>query len=115
DVEFGADGTTVIATLFRDNQVANGGGIYVSHDRGGTWTRPATGIVPTAQFLTRTSAYGISRDPETPGLWYVGTDFGVAISTDDGNTWTHKKLEPTSPPMVQAVLAFPQGQVLALA
>ena len=39
----------------------------------------------------------------------------MAISTDDGATWTHKTLETTSPPMVQATLAFPQGPVLALA
>ena len=57
----------------------------------------------------------ISRSPDQTGLWYVGTDFGVAISTDDGATWTHKTLETTSPPMVQATLAFPQGPVLALA
>jgi len=115
DVEFGADGTTVVATVFRDNQVANGGGIYVSRDRGGTWSRPATGVVPPTPSITRTSAYGVSRAPDETGLWYAGTDFGVAISTDDGATWTHKTLETTSPPMVQAVLAFPQGQVLALA
>lgn len=115
DVEFGTDGTTVVATVFRDNQVANGGGIYVSRDRGGSWTRPATGVVPPAPFITRTSAYGISRAPDESGLWYVGTDFGVAISTDNGATWTHKALEPVSPPMVQAVLGFPGGQVLALA
>lgn len=115
DVEFGADGTTVVATVFRDNQVTNGGGIYVSHDKGGTWTRPPTGIVPAAPFIPRTSAYGVSQAPDVPGLWYVGTDFGVAISTDNGNTWTHKKLETTSPPMVQATLGFPGGQVLALA
>lgn len=115
DVEFGADGATVIATVFRDNQVANGGGIYVSRDRGGTWSRPPTGVVPQAGPITRTSAYGISRSPDQTGLWYVGTDLGVAISTDDGATWTHKSLEAASPRMVQAVLAFPQGQVLALA
>jgi hypothetical protein len=114
DVEFGADGTTVIATVFRDNQVANGGGIYVSHDRGGTWSRPATGVVPATPSITRTSAYGISRAPDDDRLWYVGTDSGVAISTDKGDTWTHKALEPTFPPMVQAVLGFPRGQVLAL-
>lgn len=114
DVEFGADGTTVIATVFRDNQVANGGGIYVSRDRGGSWSRPATGVVPSAPGVLRTSAYGISRSPDQAGLWYVGTDFGVAISADDGATWTHKALEPPSQQMVQAVLAFPQGQVLAL-
>jgi hypothetical protein len=116
DVEFGADGTTVIATVFRDNQVTNGGGIYVSRDRGGSWTRPATGVVPPTSQIARTSAYGISRAPDQEGLWYVGTDFGVAISTDNGATWTHKGLAQTfPPPMVQAVLGFPQGQVLALA
>ena len=115
DVEFGDDGTTVIATVFRDNQVINGGGIYVSRDRGGSWTRPATGVVPPDASFTRTSAYGISRAPDEPGLWYVGTDFGVAISTDNGATWTHKGSRRPFSPMVQAVLAFPRGQALALA
>jgi hypothetical protein len=115
DVEFGDDGNTVVATVFRDNQVVNGAGIYVSHDRGGSWTRPASGVVPPVGSFTRTSAYGISRAPDDPRLWYVGTDFGVAISTDNGDSWTHKTLEPTFSPMVQAVLAFPRGQALALA
>ena len=26
---------------------------------------------------------------------YVGTDYGVAISTDNGDTWSHKMLENT--------------------
>ena len=112
DVEFGADGTTVVATVLRDNQVANGGGIYVSRDKGGTWSRPATGVVPPAG--VRTNAYAVSRGPDESGLWYVGTDFGVAISRDNGATWTHVQLEPTFRPMVQAVLGFPGGQVLAL-
>ncbi len=115
DVEFGADGDTVVATVLRDNQVTNGGGIYVSHDRGGTWSRPPTGVVPPVGGLTRTSAYAVSRVREEPGLWYAATDFGVAVSTNNGDTWTHKPLEPQFSPMVQAVLAFPQGQVIALA
>ena len=100
DVEFGDDGNTVVATVFRDNQVVNGAGIYVSHDRGGSWTRPASGVVPPLGSFTRTSAYGISRAPDETRLWYVGTDFGVAISTDNGDSWTHKALEPTFSPMV---------------
>ena len=114
DVEYGADGATVVATVFRDNQVANGGGIYVSQDGGGTWTRPATGVVPPTPSVARPSAYGISRAPDDERLWYVGTDSGVAVSSDNGDTWTHRALEPTFPPMAQAVLAFPGGQVLAL-
>ena len=116
DVEFGSDGITVVATVLRDNQVTNGGGIYVSHDRGGTWSRPATGVVPPTSYITRPSAWGISRAPDEPGLWYVGTDFGVAISTDNGETWTHTAPlgGPSYPPKVQAVLGFPSGQALAL-
>src|SRR5437773_6520250 len=49
DVKYGADGNTVVATVFRDNrtQSGGGGGIYVSRSNGDFWTRPATGIVPT--------------------------------------------------------------------
>ena len=112
DVEFGSDGTTVVATVFRDNQVVNGGGIYVSRDKGGTWSRPATGIVPPTG--VRTNAYAVSRSPDESGLWYVGTDFGVAISRDNGATWTHVQLDPAFRAMAQAVLGFPGGQVLAL-
>jgi photosystem II stability/assembly factor-like uncharacterized protein len=115
DVEFGADGNTVIATVFRDNQVANGGGIYVSRDRGGSWTRPPTGAVPATSFFPRTSAYGLSRAPDEQRLWYAGTDTGVAVSTDDGGSWTHHGIDPNSTGIpVQGVLAFPRGQVLAL-
>jgi hypothetical protein len=42
DVEFGSDGKTVIATVFRDNRTVNGGGIYVSRNQGDTWLRPPT-------------------------------------------------------------------------
>ena len=112
DVEFSSDGTTVVASVFRDNQVANGGGIYVSHDRGGTWSRPPTGIVPPAG--ARSSAYSVSRAPDEAGLWYVATDFGAAVSRDNGDTWSHIALDASFPRMAQAVLGFPGGQALAL-
>ena len=34
DVQYAPDGNTVLATLDRDNQSTNGGGIYVSRDAG---------------------------------------------------------------------------------
>lgn len=114
DVEYGADGNTVVATVFRDNQTQNGGGggIYVSRSNGDFWTRPATGIVPANPWTSvATSAYSVSRASDERGLWYAGTDFGVAISRDDGNTWTHTSF--ASAP-IQSVLAFPGGSVLAL-
>jgi hypothetical protein len=149
DLEFGADGKTIVATVFRDNQVVTGGGIYVSHNGGDSWSRPPSGIVPTClrtgpvvgegpvarsteaarpcdmvRTPIRTSAYSVSRAPDVPGLWYVGTDFGVAVSADDGATWSHHRLDVSIPlPLdpsdrqqdaAQSVLAFPGGTVLAL-
>jgi hypothetical protein len=149
DVEFGSEGTTIVASVFRDNQVVTGGGIYVSHNGGDSWSRPPSGIVPTClrpgpvineppEVLTRTteaalpcdmvrtpirtSAYSVSRAPDVPGLWYVGTDFGVAVSADNGATWSHHRLDVNIPlssdrqqDAAQSVLAFPGGTVLALA
>ena len=149
DVEFGGDGKTIVASVFRDNQVVTGGGIYVSHNGGDSWSRPPSGIVPTCLRIgpvvgetpevlarateaalpcdmvrtpIRTSAYSVSRAPDVPGLWYVGTDFGVAVSVDDGATWSHHRIDVNIPlkpdrqqDAAQSVLAFPGGTVLALA
>jgi hypothetical protein len=123
DVEFGSDGKTVVATVFRDNGTMNGGGIYVSRDGGDFWSRPATGAVPVIAKRTpsRTSAYAVSRAPDERGLWYVGTDYGVAVSRDDGVTWRHVRVDPGMPladdrqqDAAQSVLAFPGGTVLAM-
>jgi photosystem II stability/assembly factor-like uncharacterized protein len=115
DVEYASDGKTVVASVFRDNQTqaGGGGGIYVSRSNGDFWSRPATGIVPPNNWTKGpTSAYSVSRAPDERGLWYVGTDSGVAVSRDDGNTWTHVNPGGASP--VQSVLAFSGGTVLAL-
>ncbi len=114
DVEYGADGNTVVATVFRDNQTqtGGGGGIYVSRTNGDFWARPQTGIVPANPWTSvATSAYSVSRAPDERGLWYAGTDFGVAISSDDANTWTHTSFAQAA---IQSVLAFPGGTVLAM-
>jgi predicted outer membrane repeat protein len=71
DVEYGADGNTVVATVFRDNQTqtGGGGGIYVSRTNGDFWARPPTGIVPANPWTSvATSAYPVSRAPDERGL-----------------------------------------------
>jgi hypothetical protein len=122
DVAYSRTGT-LVATLARDNAVVNGGGIYVSRDGGKTWVRPASGFIPTTDRTpSRPSAYGISVAPDNPLIWYVGTDYGVARSGDDGATWTHEEVSlPTvildrelKKGAVSSVLAFSGGRVLAL-
>jgi hypothetical protein len=118
DVEYGPDGNTLVATVFRDLKTQNGGGVYVSHTNGDFWSLPATGVAPTNPASPGpTSAYSVSHAPDERGLWYAGTDYGVAISHDDGATWTHVGLYLNpggSPQGAQSVLAFPGGSVLAM-
>jgi hypothetical protein len=99
DVCFGPDGNTVICTRSLDNSVDNAAGIWVSRNGGETWSRPATGRIPSLGMRTTSNgvAWGISFDPQVAGKIYVGTSAGVAISTDNGNTWRHAMLENTSP------------------
>src|SRR5262249_10925808 len=69
----------------------------------------------------RMSAYGISWAPDDPQRVYVGTDYGVAVSSDQGSTWSHRMVETTSPVSddrlqnsVMSILALPGDRVLAL-
>ncbi len=122
DVAYAADGKTVICTLARDNRVENGGGIWLSPDGGSTWSKPFTADPPFhARVPIRMGAYGISWAPDNPRKVYVGTDFGVAISTDSGNTWSHHMLEYASPidddhmqNSVRSVLALPRDKAIVL-
>ncbi|MCZ6915155.1 MAG: hypothetical protein O7I93_00125 [Gemmatimonadetes bacterium] len=58
--------------------------IYRTNDYGATWTRLTTGTngVP-ADHPTRV----IREDPDREGLLYVGTEFGMFVSFDDGERW----------------------------
>ena len=130
DVAYSPDGKTVIATIERDNRVNNGGGIWVSHDEGEHWKRPFSGDphnpskVPHKSWVhKRISAYGISYAPDDAKRVYVGTDYGVAISTDNGDTWSHKMLEEGSPGLdgyifgeksVISILALRNNKAIAL-
>ena len=130
DVAFSEDGKTAVAAVFRDNQTVNGGGIYVSRDGGETWKRPPSGVVPsTSRTPARTSAHSVSYATGERGVWYVGTDYGVAVSRDHGGTWVHRSPEEFSlgstgvatplegdrqQDVAQSVLGMPNGRVLAM-
>ena len=55
--------------------------LYRTHDGGASWTPIANGI-PEGAFVNVVRA-----DPKTPGLLYAGTERGVYISFNDGDSW----------------------------
>ncbi|MGH3646435.1 MAG: WD40/YVTN/BNR-like repeat-containing protein [Micromonosporaceae bacterium] len=88
----------VYASSFYDGRTTSVAGIQVSHDGGATWAHPAsanpgTGTPCTTTTRTEPSAFGISIRPDQPATVYIGTNCGLARSTDSGDTWTF--LDPT--------------------
>jgi hypothetical protein len=97
-----ADANRVIATSFYDGRVNSLAGINVSSDGGVTWTHPATATPPpnfciSAAAPSEPAGYGISFDPDQPNNVYVGTNCGLAISNDAGNTWHYVDPTPADP------------------
>ena len=103
DVEVDPSNTQrVYATSFYDGRVASIAGINVSSDGGTTWTHPTTAAPPAAfnciaARRTEPSAFGISIRPDAANNVFVGTNCGVAISTDSGATWTFVDPTPGTP------------------
>jgi hypothetical protein len=101
-----ANSNRVYATSFYDGRAVSRSGINVSTDGGNTWTRPAT-ATPPANFCfipafpaglpdTRRdepSAFGISIDPANANRVFIGTNCGLAFSTNAGATWAF--VDPT--------------------
>lgn len=56
--------------------------LYRTKDYGKTWKKITTGI--DREHFTRV----IRADPEVPGILYAGTESGMYISYNDGQTWT---------------------------
>ncbi len=100
DVEVDPTNTQIVyATSFYDGRVNSLAGINVSTDGGNTWIHPVT-ATPPATFTCRAdtpglpsarpnepSAFGIGIRPDAPQNVAIGTNCGVAISTDFGTTW----------------------------
>jgi photosystem II stability/assembly factor-like uncharacterized protein len=60
--------------------------IYRTRDYGATWQRVTSGITAPA-FLR-----GVREDPQSKGLLFAGTEFGVYVSWDDGEHWQSLQL-----------------------
>ncbi|MDQ3242177.1 MAG: glycoside hydrolase [Gemmatimonadota bacterium] len=89
DVSFGLDPQTLIATTLARYRAISDGGIWRSTDGGGTWTQPSGWAPPPGlNCPSRPGAYAISRVGSSR-TFYVGTDCGLAISNDDGATWSN--------------------------
>ncbi len=88
----------MVATSFFDGKTNSLAGINVSRDGGVTWSVPVTARPDATDCLNAISvtepfAYGIAFDPADANDIYVGTNCGLAISTDAGLTWDY--VDPT--------------------
>ena len=99
------DANTIIATARRDYRAQSGGGIWRSTSGGGGWARPA-GWPPatSATCGDRPQAYGISHMPLTR-TFYVATDCGIAVSTDNGASFSLTVLDSLRP-RIRSVLVI---------
>jgi photosystem II stability/assembly factor-like uncharacterized protein len=60
--------------------------IFRTHDFGKTWTKITNGIRPDDY------VHAVREDPTRKGLLYAGTEHGVYISYDDGDSWSSLSL-----------------------
>lgn len=60
--------------------------IYRTKNYGKTWTLLTKGI-PEGYFV-----HAVRQDPKTPGLLFVGTEFGIFVSFNGGNQWQSLQL-----------------------
>ncbi len=65
--------------------------LYRTRDYGASWQLVTDGLAAPA-FLR-----SVREDPQTPGLLFAGTEFGIYVSFDDGNHWQPLQLNlPTT-------------------
>jgi photosystem II stability/assembly factor-like uncharacterized protein len=82
------DAGTAYVTFDRHTLGEMGPMIYKATDYGETWTALVT---PQKAKGLRGYAHVVREDPTKAGLLYVGTEFGLWISIDDGATWAQFK------------------------
>jgi photosystem II stability/assembly factor-like uncharacterized protein len=80
--------------------------VYRTHDYGKTWTRIVNGI------RGDDFARSIDEDPKRKGLLFLGTETGIYVTFDEGNTWQPFSLDlPVTP--VHGVLVKDNDLVIA--
>jgi photosystem II stability/assembly factor-like uncharacterized protein len=72
-----ADSSTIYVGAWKDS---DGGGLWISHDRGRTWIEPAP--------FKGQPVHALAQAPSDPRILYAGTLAGVFRSSDGGATWT---------------------------
>lgn len=97
DVAFASlDPNVIVATAGAQYRAVNDGGIWRSRDGGATWSQPpGWAPAPGPDCPSRPGAFGISHMPLSR-TFFVGTDCGIAVSNDNGATWSHFVLDPTA-------------------
>jgi photosystem II stability/assembly factor-like uncharacterized protein/uncharacterized protein YutE (UPF0331/DUF86 family) len=99
------DANTVFATF--DNHTYGDHNTYaaVSKDRGQTWTR-----FTSSEFTG--FANKILQDSENPSLLYLGTEMGLFMSFDAGQSWVRYKSEFPWMAMVRDLVLHPSGDLV---
>jgi len=96
-----ANANRVYASSWYDGRITSISGIQVSTDAGATWAHPAT-ATPTGlacnNALNQPSGFGIAVRPDAQNEVYIGTQCGLARSTDSGATWNHLDPEVAAGP-----------------
>jgi hypothetical protein len=95
------DPNIVIATAKDDFATTSGAGIWRSADGGATWNRPAGW--PPAGCGGRPAAAAISHMPLSR-TFYVATDCGLAVSNDNGASFTTTPIDPANPKLFSVLV-----------
>ena len=78
--------------------------VYRTKDGGATWKKITTGLPADAPVNV------VREDPERPGLLFAGTEKGVSVSFDDGESW--RTLRGNLPPSSVRDLIVKEGDLV---
>ena len=104
------DEATAYATLDRHMYGDMRPHLYRTADFGRTWTS-----LPLEQSGVRGYAHVIKEDPVNAGLLFLGTEFGLWISTDSGQRWAQYKGSSFPAVAVRDLVVHPRTSDLVLA